>query len=178
MAATGRRPCCSNFPTEVRREQLSQLRGRRSALLGAGRGLREMFAIADEDLSGRTTRRPPRCISCASSSCRPCAALRGARHWAPASIMPLSACGRAGAAPRLRAHRMLGRFAPRDTDDAPCSRPAASAGRSPQTDESELHRLRYRSPLRTGARASPPGHVHPHLAAQPPGPRGHRQQRR
>ena len=41
--------------------------GRRGPGLGPVEGCAKVYAIADEDLSARTRRRPPPCISCASS---------------------------------------------------------------------------------------------------------------
>ena len=60
-------------------------------------------------------------------------------------------------------------------------RAAALHGRATDTlttDEPVLYRFRHRGPERTRARPAPAGHVHPHLAPESPGARGHRQQRR
>ena len=67
----------------------------------------------------------------------------------------------------LHARQSLLDSAPRGTD-----RPRVP---SSQRAENVLQRIRHRSPVRSRARAPPPGHVHRHLAAQSSRARSHRQ---
>ena len=122
--------------------------------------------------SARPTRRPRRCTSCASSSPRRWSgALRGGAALSAGIDHPAYHC-----ASRARA----GRFAPLAARRSRLRIRAPALGGSAlvQRDGADVYRFRHRSPLRPGARASPPGHVHRHHAPESPGARGHRQQRR